>query len=146
MRRNLSFAIVMCLAAAAAAEDKAAVTPKALQAKYSAAVEKHVKRESKKTGAFQVPDDVLKKEWPLALKRIHKDRIVSLGEGKFFACADFKEKGGKKTDLDLDFYVSKQGDAWIVDRVLVHKVSGVARYTYNDNNERVPIQTVDTAR
>ncbi len=142
MRLIPSLAFVLCLAAAAAAEDKPAA-PTALQKSYSATVEKHVKKESKKSGAFLVPDGVLKKEWPLKLIRIHKDRIVSLGDGRFFACADFREKGGKKTDLDLDFYVSKKGDDWLVDRVLVHKVSGVARYTYNDANEMVEIKAVD---
>lgn len=114
--------------------------PTKLQESYSKTVEKHVKASAKKAdGKFLVHDDVLNKDWPLQMVRIHKDRIVELGDGRFFACADFKEKGGSKTPIDLDFYVKKDGDAWKVEQVLVHKVNGKARYTYNDNNERVAL-------
>lgn len=127
---------------AASAQDAAAVEAaanKAMQARYSKTVEGYVSRQSKKSGAFVVPDALLSREWSTKLVRIHKDRIVELSDGQFFACADFKEKAGDKKMLDLDFYVSKKGTDWIVDEVLLHKVEGKPRYIYNDNNERVPV-------
>lgn len=104
---------------------------------YSQAVEEHVNSPD----GFKVHDEVLGKDWSLKLLRIHKKRIVHLGGGSFFACADFKSaaKGGK-AKLDLDFYATKSGDGWKIDKVLIHKLEGKARYTYNENNEMVPLQ------
>lgn len=120
---------------------------KELIANYSATVEKHVADASAKQGGdFVVKDDKLGKEWRLKLDRIHKKKIVSLGEDRFFACADFKQSGEgffkstfSPTKLDLDFYVRKAGEGWQVEQVLVHKVEGEPRYVYNDKNERVPV-------
>ncbi len=89
-------------------------------------------------GKFTVSDDVLKKDWGLKLQRIHKHKIARLSENSFFACADFKETEGKGK-LDLDFYVTKTGADWKVDKVLVHKVEGKPRFTYNEKNEMVPV-------
>ena len=106
---------------------------------YTAAVEKKVKDDIA-AGGFTVKDEKLGKDWNLKLDHVHKDRIVSLGGDKFFACADFKsaEKGSKEK-VDLDFYATKKGDSWSIDKVLVHKVDGKERYTYNDKNEMVPV-------
>lgn len=111
----------------------------ALQTSYAETVGGHVKAESKKAGGFLVHDDVLKKDWKLKMLKIHTDRIVELGQDRFFACADLQQLAGKKTKLDLDFYVKKEGDRWVMEKVLVHKVAGKLRYTYNDKNEIVPV-------
>lgn len=100
---------------------------------YTEAVESHV---AKSPEGFRVKDARLGKEWRLELLGVHKKRVVHLGDKKFFACADFKSLDSKDK-LDLDFYASKNGETWSIDQVLVHKVNGVARYTYNDKNERV---------
>jgi hypothetical protein len=123
-----------------AADDAGALTPKKLKRHYSRTVQEHIKAESAKNGgAFIVRDDVLNRDWRLKLIRIHTHKIVELGEGRFFACADLKEVGGDKTKLDLDFFVARQGDRWVMEKVVVHKVSGKPRYVYNDDNEMVPV-------
>ena len=123
-----------------AAPSTMAFTPtKQLKKYYSKTVNDYVKTESKKSGSFVVHDDVLKKDWNLKMVRVHTDRIVELGNNEFFACADLKDAGAK-TPLDLDFYVKKDGDSWVMQKVLVHKVAGKPRYTYNDKNEMVPVQ------
>ena len=105
------------------------------------AVNGHVDMKTADEGSFKVFDDKLDKTWELKLVRIHTKRIARLAEDKFFACADFKTMGdGKKIAVDLDFFVTKSGEDWNVDEVLVHKVSGKPRYTYNANNERVPVK------
>lgn len=105
------------------------------------AVEGHVKMKVADEGSFNVYDDKLDKTWELELVRIHKKRIARLGENKFFACADFKTAAkGKKTKIDLDFFVSRDDGDFSVDEVLVHKVSGKPRYTYNSKNQRVPVK------
>jgi len=116
------------------------VSHKKLMKAFVRAVKGHVKMTVADEGSFNVYDDKLDKTWELKLIRIHKKRIARLGENKFFACADFKTVAkGKKTKIDLDFFASKDGDDWSVDEVLVHKISGKARYTYNDKNQRVPV-------
>lgn len=100
----------------------------------------HIKGEAKKgNGAFTVKDDSAGKDRMLQLTRLHKDKIVKLSEDEAFACADFKTVKGGKDKLDLDFYVSKEGDGWKVSRVVIHKVNAKPRYTYNDANEMVPV-------
>ena len=93
-------------------------------------------------GAFKVADDKLGKEWALKLVGVHKKRVAYLGDQHFFACADFKpvEKGAKDK-VDLDFYATKNADgSWAIDKVLIHKVNGEPRYTYNEHNEMVPVK------
>lgn len=104
------------------------------------AVEGHVGMKSADEGSFTVYDKTLDKTWELKLVRIHKNRIARLGENKFFACADFKTAAkGEETKIDLDFFVTREGEDWNVDEVLVHKINGKPRYTYNAKNERVPV-------
>lgn len=107
---------------------------KQMSKEYTEAVEAHVARPPE---GFKVKDEKLGKEWTLKLLGVHKKRVAHLGDKKFFACADFKSIG-TKDKLDLDFYASKTGDSWVIDEVLIHKVNGQARYTYNEKNERVP--------
>ncbi|MBI2842278.1 MAG: TlpA family protein disulfide reductase [Armatimonadetes bacterium] len=119
---------------------EAQAKPREVQAMFSGIVEEYVDEVSKKNdGAFVIHDEILGKDWRQKLVRIHRDKIVSLGESRYFACADFEElKGGGK--LDLDFYVGGAPD-WKVAEALIHKVNGTPRYTYNENNERVPVKS-----
>lgn len=121
-------------------DDRNPGDPARARALYSAAVLKHINfssDNSRSGGAFVVPDELLKRDWRLKLNRIHEDRIVSLGRGRFFACADFRSEAGAQT-VDLDFYAVESSGGWSVERVLIHKVSGVPRFIYNEDNEIVP--------
>lgn len=112
---------------------------KHMRKEYTQAVENHVKEKST-DGAFTIKDDKLDKEWRLKLAGVHKKRIAHLGGTSFFACADFKSvETGSKDKLDLDFYATKTGNNWKIDKVLIHKVNDKPRYTYNDKNEMVPM-------
>lgn len=117
------------------AEQTKAKYPKELNKEYAAAVEDYVKQAQAK-GGFKVHDDVLNKDWTLQLVGVHKDRVAHLADNRFFACADFKAVG-EKGKVDLDFYAKKDG-TWAVEKVMVHKVNGKPRYTYNEKNEIVP--------
>ncbi len=146
MRKLAVYSLALALGAglARAAQESEAPTlkemsPKQVQKYFSKVVEEHVNASSAKTdGAFVIKDDVLKKDWALKLKKIHTQKIVDLGHDKYFACADFKEAKGKTT-VDLDFYVGRSGNAWSVEKVLLHKVAGKPRFTYNDKNEMIPV-------
>lgn len=127
---------------AAKEHPKKGMSNKDMKKQYSSAVEGYVKDESAKTGgAFAVKDDVQGKEWKLKLDRIHKNKIVSLGGDRYFACADFKSTEKDKTKVDLDFFAKRAPDGtFMVEKVQVHKVAGKARYVYNDKNEQVPVK------
>ncbi|MBI2071044.1 MAG: hypothetical protein HYT79_10650 [Elusimicrobia bacterium] len=93
-----------------------------------------------KTESYTIHDDKLNKDWELRVVKVHKNRIVQLGKNQFFACSDFKSvKKGEKDKLDLDFFATKNPDgSWTIDKVLIHKVNGVPRYTWNEKNEMAP--------
>lgn len=110
---------------------------KQIRKEYDNAVCDYAKAKSKEP--FVIHDEKLNKDWELKLVRVHKDRIVSLGKNRFFACSDFKSvKKGEKGKLDLDFFATKNPDgSWNVEKTLIHKVDGRPRYTWNDKNEMV---------
>lgn len=119
---------------------------KEVKERFSLAVEAYVETESRKSGGFfTVQDDKLNKNWKLKLVRIHKKNIAQLAKDRFFACADFSEGSNWlsrffATTVDLDFYVRKTSRGWEVEDVLVHKVDGKPRFTYDKNNNRVPVK------
>lgn len=115
---------------------------KQMSREFTKAVEDYVGQKSAAAGgAFKVHDDKLGKDWALKLVGVHKKRVAHLGDQHFFACADFKSvEKGSKDKVDLDFYAAKTGAEWKIDKVLIHKVNGQPRYTYNDKNEMVPVK------
>lgn len=115
---------------------------KAFQNEYEKVVKDYLSQEAKKSGGvFTIKDEKLGKDWKLQLVRVHKNKICMLQEGKkCFACADFREMGGK-AKLDLDFYANKSEDGKIsMDKVLIHKVNGKPRFTYDEQNNMVPVK------
>jgi len=89
---------------------------------------------------FMIHDDKLNKDWKLKMVRVHKKKIVYLGDNRFFACADLKSIDSKDK-LDLDFYAKKLPDgSWQMEKAVIHKVNGKPRYTYNEKNEMVPVK------
>ena len=115
---------------------------KAFQNDFEKFVKDHVASEAQKTGGvYTIHDDAAKKDWKLELVKVHKDKICMLQEGRScFACADFKEAGGKNR-LDLDFYAAKSEDGTLtMEKVLIHKVNGKRRFTYDKDNNMVPMK------
>jgi hypothetical protein len=106
---------------------------------FSDVVMAHVKTKSK-SGAYPIKDEVTGKVRELQLTRIHKDKIVKLSPDEAFACSDFKTFRGGTDKVDLDFYVKRQGETWLVDRVLIHKINGKPRFQYNKANQIVPVK------
>ena len=97
----------------------------------------YVKAESKKTGTFDVYDEETGKTRELSLIRIH-DRVGKTGS-YYYSCADFKDKDtGETVDMDLDVK-HEDGKLSVVD-VRVHKVNGKERYTYDANDNRIPVR------
>ncbi len=81
-----------------------------------------------KGGYFLFFDKQQDKPLVLTLDNVHKDRLATLGDGVYFACADFKDTGGDMYDLDV---FTKQGTKGLdVTDISVHKKNGEARYDW----------------
>lgn len=101
-----------------------------------AAMKKYIEEESQETGTFDIEDPETGETRKLTLERIH-DRVGKTGE-YYYSCADFRDTvSGELLDLDLDVE-QKDGNLSVVD-VRIHKVDGKERYTYDANDNRVPV-------
>ncbi len=106
---------------------------------YALAVRRHVRGlVTANNGVYFLKDEVLKTRWELKLKRIHQNRLVSLGGGKYFTCVEFVEAEGDAV-VDADIYAVEGKDGWKVERTLIHAVGGVARFAYDENYAIVPV-------
>ncbi len=101
------------------------------------AMSQYVENEAANTGGnFEVMDMDLNKIRRLKMKRVH-ERVGKTGD-YFYSCADFEDlDSGELLDLDID--VALKGKKLEVSDVRIHKVSGNARYTYDENDNRIPL-------
>lgn len=103
-----------------------------------AAMKDYVMEKSKATGTFDITDPETGTVRHLSLERIH-ERVGKTGN-YYYSCADFKDtESGDMLDLDLDVQ-EKDGKLSVVD-VRIHKLNGKERYTYDENDNRIPIST-----
>jgi hypothetical protein len=65
------------------------------------------------------------------------ERVGKTGD-YYYSCTDMLDAGSQEL-LDLDFDVEAEGGALEVVDVRIHKVSGKARYTYDDNDHRISL-------
>ena len=102
-----------------------------------AAMKNYVTEKSKATGTFDVVDPETGKARKLELLRVH-ERVGKTGT-YYYSCADFKDtETGQPLDLDLD--VQDTAGALDVVDVRIHKVDGKERYTYDANDNRIPVK------
>ena len=106
---------------------KAGVTKEAL----ARAIADYVRQDAElKGGHFLVYDRQAEKPLVLRLDRVHEDRLSMVGDGRYFACADFKTPDGRLYDLDI---FMKESDAGLqVSEISVHKEGDVPRYTWKE--------------
>lgn len=96
----------------------------------------YVADKSKAAGTFEVTDAVEGKTRRLTLEKVH-ERVGKTGD-YYYSCADFKDADtGELLDLDLD--VEDKDGVLSVRDVRIHKVNGKERYTYDENDNRIPI-------
>ena len=84
-----------------------------------------------KGGKFLVYDTTDRKPLVLALVKVHKDKLASLGGGVYFACTDMKAEDG--TIYDLDFFMRKDAEGVDATEVAVHKKAGQPRYGWKED-------------
>ena len=87
-------------------------------------------------GAFTIDDEVMGSARTLTLVRVH-DRVGKTG-GFYYSCTDMQDAStGELLDLDFDVEL-KDGELDVVD-VRIHKLNGQPRYTYDENDNRIPV-------
>lgn len=92
---------------------------------------------SKETGTFDVLDPETGEIRNLALVRVH-ERVGKTGD-YYYSCADFSDvNSGEALDLDLDVE-DVLGELDVVD-VRIHKLNGKERYTYDEFDNRIPLE------
>ena len=101
------------------------------------AIEAYVAWDSEMHGGFFfVHDSVDNANLALTLDKVHRARLASLGNGVYFACADFKAENGHVYDLDV-FMMAEPGGPFhglVPTSISVHKKDGVARYGWAEND------------
>lgn len=101
-----------------------------------ATMKDYVLQKEEKEGFFEVMDPDTGKSRKLKLLKVH-ERVGKTGD-YFYSCADFKDtESGEKLDLDLD--VENRGGVLNVVAVRIHKLEGSPRYTYDENDNRIPL-------
>jgi hypothetical protein len=94
------------------------------------AVEAYVRKESASHGGYFIAfDEKAGKELKLTLDKVHRKRLSKVGDGRYFACADFKTPEGKIYDLDV-FMTGSDKDYLAFSKFMVHKEAGKERYTW----------------
>lgn len=106
------------------------------------AMKAFVESEAQKTGGnFEIIDPDTNKKRRLQMVRVH-ERVGKTGD-YYYSCADFKDvDSGESLDLDLD--VADQNGTLQVADVRLHKVEGVPRYTYDENDNRIPLTDTES--
>ncbi len=94
------------------------------------AIEIYIADQSSATGGkFVVLDDKTGETLRLSLDRVHRERLSTVGENTYFACADFVTDEGKVYDLDV-FMTGPDKDNLAFSEFSLHKEAGKERYTW----------------
>ncbi|MEW6202869.1 MAG: hypothetical protein AB1546_12890 [bacterium] len=93
------------------------------------AIKNYVKKDAKlKGGYFLIYDSMEKQALVLTLDKVHEDRLSSVGNGVYFACADFKTHKGVMYDLDI--FMKEDDHGLEVTEITIHKKNDKARYNW----------------
>lgn len=97
----------------------------------------YIAQQEKIQGAFAIVDKKNNSAFrELTLVRVH-DRVGKTGD-YYYSCTDMKDvKNGDL--LDLDFDISDQNGNLKVANIRIHKDNGKPRYTYDANDNMIPV-------
>jgi len=99
-------------------------------------IQQYVQGIAQKKGAFPIKDPVTKTKRTLEFVRVH-ERVGKTGD-LYYSCTDMRDtKTGEL--LDLDFDVEVTGEQLEVVDQRIHKVNDQARYTYDEQDNRIPV-------
>ncbi|MEM8643784.1 MAG: hypothetical protein AAGF09_02695 [Pseudomonadota bacterium] len=103
-----------------------------------AAIHDYILQNKDEDGNITVKDEKTGEDLKLQFVEMHRPVRRLLGEGKYFACTDFRKPGSKDEYYDLDFWVDEKDGKLKVGNVKVHKVpvqedgiwTQIDRYTF----------------
>lgn len=97
------------------------------------AITSYVAAESKERGgSFPVPAPTGGEALGLTLDTVHRERLSRLADGRYFACADFKDTKGNTYDVDI--FMRAESKGLVPADILVHKVNGAARFNWTERD------------
>lgn len=128
-------------ASAEPSEAAEATAPKAQAAEPSAeeirqTIRDYISQVEEEEGSFTIDDEVTGQTRTLKLERVH-DRVGKTGE-LYYSCTDMRDTASQEL-LDLDFDVEAFEEGLDVVDVRIHKVNAKARYTYDQDDNRIPV-------
>lgn len=85
------------------------------------AIHRHIANNTK-DGVFELKDEKNGQMIPLEFVEMHMPIRRLKGDGRFFACTDFRKKGSKSEFYDIDFWLDKKTGQIEVGSVRIHKV------------------------
>ena len=100
------------------------------------AIQDHIRLAEREDGTFTIEDELTGATRTLSLVRVHR-RVGKTGE-LYYSCTDMRDAAAGEL-LDLDFDVEAAGRQLEVVDVRIHKVEGEARYTYDEDDNRIPL-------
>lgn len=92
--------------------------------------------QEKAQGAFKIMDERSGQMRDLTLIRVH-ERVGKTGD-YYYSCTDMKDVASGDV-LDLDFDIEDLNNVLKVVDVRIHKDNGNPRYTYDANDNRIPL-------
>lgn len=93
----------------------------------------YVQAESARHGGwFAVTDPEQPTAIELVLTTVHRERLSQLGDGRYFACADFKGRDGHTYDVDI--FMRRESTGLTPTDVIVHKQDGKPRFDWVERN------------
>jgi hypothetical protein len=103
-----------------------------------AAIHNYILENKDEDGNITVKDEKTGEDLKLQFVEMHRPVRHLKGDGKYFACSDFRKPGSKDEYYDLDFWVDEDSGDLKVKEVKVHKVpiqedgiwTQVDRYTF----------------
>ncbi|MCB1443214.1 MAG: hypothetical protein KDJ72_09330 [Methyloceanibacter sp.] len=87
-----------------------------------AAIHDYIIENKDADGNITVKDDKTGEDVKLQFVEMHRPVRHLKGEGKYFACTDFRKPGSKDEYYDLDFWVDEKSGELKVGNVKIHKV------------------------
>lgn len=106
------------------------------------AIRDHIALIEQEEETFTIEDEVTGTTRTLQLAQVH-ERVGKTGE-LYYSCTDMQDTSSGEL-LDLDFDIDASGEELEVVDVRIHKLDGQPRYTYDDHDNRVPVDATSSA-
>ena len=95
--------------------------------------------EKETNGVYQLKDGDT--TWDLKLDKVHRERLARVDETTYFACTDFQSSD--KHTVDVDFFMTDDGQKLVLSDAILHKVDGQPRYNWQEKDGywvKVPVK------